>query len=90
MDIYEKEKQSIKKEEFSKNYDEKSLIDLNKAGVIKKRKREDINTINGNENVPSGKIAKISENGTQKIIETIIPNKENIEKTKVINETEEK
>ena len=95
MDLILKEKIGIKKEEFSKNYEDKTLIDLNKSGIIKKRTREEINQINGNDNTSSGKMAKITENGKSVIIETPIglnkqQNPGTTEKNVIKKETEEK
>ena len=67
MDQYINEKKNLKKEEFTKKYDENNLIDLNKSGMVKKRKREDMTITDENEN-NTGKKAKISENGLTKII----------------------
>ena len=93
MDLILKEKIGIKKEEFSKNYEDKTLIDLNKSGIIKKRTREEINQINGNDNTSSGKMAKITENGKSVIIETGLNKQQNPgskEKNEIKKETEEK
>ena len=70
MDLYERERKEVKKEEFSNNYDEKKLIDLNKTGIVKKRTREEVNLVGDNLCNETGKIAKIVENGTSKIINT--------------------
>jgi hypothetical protein len=73
MELLEVEKKNLKKAEFTNNYDEKNLIDLNKTGIIKKRKREDVESICGNDNLYTGKLDKITENGVVKII-TVNPN----------------
>jgi hypothetical protein len=65
MDQLEIERRSLNQAEFTKKYDESTLIDLNKTGIIKKRKVENTDLLNeGN----SEKVAKITENGVNKMV----------------------
>lgn len=83
MDQLEIEKRNLIQVEFTKKYDESTLIDLNKTGIIKKRKVENSEIL---KNGSSEKVAKITENGVNKIVPLSTDSNTNEEKEKEIKE----